>query len=637
MMKRIGTMLFVVITVVLFLNIAVSHPTKACKDIVAVGDATAGDYNLLLKVRDPSRPGLQVLCIVPEGYTYTYHHPWTGKPLDFTVNHKFIGVATKGDTIPDIVKAGMALSDVGIAYGDADTGSNWKNPTRHAWDDFDWIRYACQEADTEDEAVTLMTKDLVDQMHATAVSENLFIVGPNKGVIVEADAFHYDIQEIDGILVMSNYPKELWGTQLHKKAPIASSFDIEKEAYVGKGRTLRLNSLFGVKIVDIGEDWVVARQVPFLKISNKWIRFMGERITIHLGERKTVGDYSVRLLDINRNKAKISVSYMFKAWEDQMLEYIQPHYGRITVKDMMNWSRLHGEDLEGLRPMCEDFFEYEAVAIYKIPNENYETLSSGWFSPNHACSSIYVPFHICDTEIFTPYTTGEAATLSLELLHAYGHDVLTDYFSNAEDVFLYENEFVENVASRLMAERVDVSEFFTVVDMGMQRQAWLTEEVWMDVSELSNQQHKDEVVSIIVGLWKHNYSTSLKSMKTAIQELKEISRSTEFIGDIEEISLSVCKSRIDALRAIGRRSSIAEREYATGSKFMRQGEHELGFDHLEKAFAECETSINRQPHSTVEPVESEGEERIDVWSYVLIICLAIALFTLLSKLRWKPE
>ena len=62
---------------ILFFNVVLSCTTKGCKDIVACGDSTAGDYNLLLKVRDPSRPGVQVLCIVPEGYEYTYHHPWT--------------------------------------------------------------------------------------------------------------------------------------------------------------------------------------------------------------------------------------------------------------------------------------------------------------------------------------------------------------------------------------------------------------------------------------------------------------------------------------------------------------------------------------------------------------------------------
>ena len=258
----------VVFILLLFHCIIVSVNVTACKDIIACGNATAGDFNILLKVRDPSRSGFQVLCIVPEGYEYTYHHPWTGKPMDIKVSHKFIGVATKNDTIPNIVKAGMSFSDSGIAFGDADTGSKWINPTRYAWDDFDWMRYACERADDEDEAVELLTKDVVNEMHASGISENLFIVGPKNGFVVESDAFHYKVKEItDGVIAMSTYPKELWKTQYIKKRPIASSFDTVKEEYVKKGDTLRLDSLYGIKVVDVGVDWIIACQIPFFKIS----------------------------------------------------------------------------------------------------------------------------------------------------------------------------------------------------------------------------------------------------------------------------------------------------------------------------------------------------------------------------------
>jgi hypothetical protein len=140
-MKKYSIISLVVVLLFL-LNIYFSYNVEACKDIIVCGDATQGDYDLLLKVRDPSRAGFQVLCIVPENYKYTYRYPWTGKPFDFTVSQKFIGVATKDDVIPNIIKAGMSLSEAGIAYGDADTDSNWVNPTKNAWDDFDWIRYA---------------------------------------------------------------------------------------------------------------------------------------------------------------------------------------------------------------------------------------------------------------------------------------------------------------------------------------------------------------------------------------------------------------------------------------------------------------------------------------------------------------
>ena len=63
-----------VLLFVLLFIISSFHCVSACKDIVACGNTTAGDYNLLLKVRDPSRPGYQVLTIVPKGYSYNYHH-----------------------------------------------------------------------------------------------------------------------------------------------------------------------------------------------------------------------------------------------------------------------------------------------------------------------------------------------------------------------------------------------------------------------------------------------------------------------------------------------------------------------------------------------------------------------------------
>jgi hypothetical protein len=201
-----------VLVCILFCSVCIVPVGKSCKDIIITPAATAGDYSLLLKVRDPSRPGLQVLCRVPKGTQYSYHYPWSGRPWDFVVNHTYIGVATQGDTLPNIVKAGMVLTDAGIAFGDADTLSKWRNPTKNAWDDFDWVRFACQSADSEDEAISLLTSVAVDQLHATGVSENLFLVGPQKAAVIEADAVHFTTRETSDVLVMSNYPKDLWRT-----------------------------------------------------------------------------------------------------------------------------------------------------------------------------------------------------------------------------------------------------------------------------------------------------------------------------------------------------------------------------------------------------------------------------------------
>jgi len=628
-MTRHNEIFYVIFIIFLLSNVIVSLNIKGCKDIVAVGDATDGNYNLLLKVRDPSRPGPQVLCIVPEGYEYTYNHPWTGKPMEFKTKHKFIGVATKGDTIPNIVKAGMALTDSGIAFSDADTGSNWKNPTRNAWDDFDWIRYACEKADDENQAVNLITEDCVDQLHASGVSENLFVVGPKKAFVIEADAFHYNVKEINDIVVMSNYPKELWRTQRHKKLPIASSFDIEKEGYVRKGRTVRLNSLYGVKIVGIGEDWIVARQVPFVKIYNKMIRIMGTRVEIKLGERETVGDYSVRLIDIDGKKAKVSVSYVFKAWEDKMLQYIESKYGCITLKDMINWSRLHGEDLEGLRPMCQDFFPYESVMIYKIPEENYGLLSSGWFSANHACSSIYVPIHISNNDIYEPYKTEQAAEVSLELLDLYGHGTLTPVFSRVEDVFLSETEGHEEMANKLIENNSDISEFLTIVDTSIQEQAWLTEQIWLEVGKSSN--NKQEIIEIMGSIWRENYYVSLDLMTGAIDSLRNISESRT-ISKITDIALNVCESRLNAAQAIGKNISTSYEEYKNGKKLIEQGDYSSGFQLIKNAFRASDMLLKGKLFSeNAFQEENEENEIPSEIGFIIIVFIAAIVFIVYIK------
>ena len=231
-----------------------------------------------------------------------------------------------------------------------------------------------------------------------------------------------------------------------------------------------------------------------------------------------------------------------------MMSYIKSKYGSIVIKDLINWSRLHEEDLDGLRPMCEDRFTYEASMIYKIPKSNYENLSSGWFAANHPCVSIYVPVHICDTEIYYPFENGDAAALSIELLKLYGHDNLTSYFMNVEDVFLYEMEIREQIAGDMIADDMSVSGFLTHIDMGMQKQAWLTEQIWMAASNVSNEEDKQKVIDIISGLWEANFSVSLDRMENAIYNLEDIPQTEDIVDDIRQIMLTIFDLRIDTCK-----------------------------------------------------------------------------------------
>jgi hypothetical protein len=613
------------------INVIISENVKSCKNIVAIGNATEGDFNLLLKVRDPSRPGPQILCIVPEGYEYSYTHPWTGKVIEFISKHKFIGVTTNKDSPPNIVKAGMVITDAGLAFGDADTNSKWRNPTKNAWDDFDWMRYTYEQADSEDQAVKLLTKDCVDKLHAIGVTENLFVVGPKKGFVIEADAFRYKIKEINDFIVMSNYPKELWRTQWHKKLPIASSFDIQKEKDVRKFQTIRLDSLYGIKIIDMGEDWIVARQLfPILKFYNNKINFMGNSITIHLGERKTVGDYSVKLVDITSKKATVSVCYVYKAWEDAMSQYIQSKYGHISISDMINWSRLHEDDLDNLRPMCEDIYPYESAMIFKIPQENYNLLSSGWFSANHACASIYVPIHISNLDIYEAYKTGKAAELSIDLLNIYQHDTLTSYFFRVEKVFLNETYEHEKIAKNLIDKDIDIRELLTVFDINIQKQAWLTEKIWLEVGEKYNR--NPEIIDIIAGIWERNYSVSLDVMESAIDKLKN-KTDENLIEKISDIALNICKSRINAVQVLDKNITNIYEEYKSGKKSIEQDEYAGGFQALKNAFHTSTQILNgKTVKFNINREDSNQQVILSYFKfYIIILFLSILFLIFLIK------
>jgi hypothetical protein len=613
------------ITFLLVFNFVSVFSVSACKDIIAAGDATEGDYNLLMKVRDPSRPGLQVLCIVPEGYEYDYHHPWTGKEMSFTNKYKYIGVASENDVIPNIVKAGMVLSESGVSYADSDTNSRWANPTKNAWDDFDWIRYACEQAETEEEAVDLLTKDAVDKLHATGISENLFVVGPNKGYVVEADAYRYKIEEItNGVSLRHNYPKLLWKSQILKKLPIAKAFDTIVEKEVRKRGVVRLGSLYGVKITEIGEDYIAVSPVGMVHILRT--NNIGTVTKINIGERESVGYFSVELKHISNNKATVRVTNIFKAWEEEMMEYINPSYGSITVKDMIKWSRLTKEDLEGLRSVCEKNVEFEAVTIYKIPKTNYDVLSMGWFAPNHASSSIYVPFHISNTEIFDPYENGAAAQLSLDLLNVYESDSLSTNFRKTEDVFLYEIDQIEEISKNLLNKNDDVSEFLTIIDTSMQKQAYLTEELWLDAVD------KQEIQDIISNIWYNDYTSSLHKMRDAIIKLDETPRSKSYVDKIKEISLNIVESRIYAAKSIGKDIETIEEKYIDGKTLINDKNYNSGFSKLINAYDEADSLINGR-ETQEEAIIVTISSKVDILFVYLAVLLIVALIVFLIIIK----
>ncbi len=607
------------IIAVLFCSLIIN--SNACKVIVAVGDSTEGNYNLLLKIRDPSRLGFQVLTIANQGDAYSYHHPWTGKEIQFLVNQSYIGTVTLGDSPPNITKPGMALSDTGIAYADADSPLLFVNPTRHAWDDFDWIRYACERAVTEEEAIDLLTGDVIDNLHAPGVGENLFVVGPQKSYVIESDAFKYTVQEIQDIYVQSNYPKSLWKRSLYPLL-IGSSFNLTKDIFVRENRIVRLSpTLLGVKIIDIQPHSIVAKQFP-----------LGEKTTISLGDTGTVGTFRVQLLEITGKKAHVSLSYQYLDWETQIRDLLYQKYGHLDVQDLINMSRLHNTSLDGLRGMCEGGFE--AAVIYKVPSSYPDILSSGWFAPNQ-CSWAYVPYHICNQDIYAPYRDGTAHMLAQELLQLYGHGTLTPLITTMENIFLLETERVESYALSYLREgqTKKASNLLAVSDLSIQKQGFIWESILHDLTGIGSG-IKDEIFDSLNRIWAQGYLHSLPNIQETVELLTSFQTpSKHAINSLKEqlflLALNITECKINQASII---SNVSQSTYVDdleqGRYLINNGEYDTGFHYLDLAYRNANNLILGENPDTEPPGEHFS---IDTWIPIFLLIAVLLMLPIVYK------
>ena len=571
--------------VVMAIIILLMPMATACKDVIVMDGGTAGDYNLFMKVRDPSRPGTQVLCMIEKGYEYTYHHPWKGYNIPYRFEHKVIGVVTAGDAPPNIFKAGMLMSDADIAYGDADSPTFYVNPTKFSWDDFDWLRYAAQTASTTEEAVNLLKE--VQEMHAPDVGENLFVVGRNDAYVIEADAFHFVSEKADGIVVMSNYPKQLWHTRLLRRVAIASDFDRVFEGSVRKWQTVRIGGMEGVKFTKIDENGVVAKQTP-----------AGNKVKISKGEGAKVGNFYVEVEEIDGKRAQVRVCYEYYAWENKIKDILQQKYGRITVMDLMNLSRMQSEDLNGLRGMCEG--EKKATMIFRIPTGDGITM--GWFAPDQ-CASIFVPVHICDTAIAEEYTNGMAAEQALAILTSVGK---TD-FSSVEHVLIKENEKMEEIA--LKSDKA--SDIMTLTDTEMQRQAFLMQKLYLGVSK--------ENRAKVLRMWKDDYYTTICNMASVIKGMDE-----EEKGMVARIALSMANIRAGVDEIIN--GSELSQEYSMAKEMVEKGKYDDAIGIIKSIFMKSDNQLFGISH----PSEESGNDR-----YILIASFIIFV-TIVAVMLKKP-
>lgn len=621
---------------------------EECKEIIAMNPATKGEYNLHMKVRDPSRHDVQVLFICEPGYQYTYHHPQSGETMDFTVERRFIGTTSINDKPPEIMKPGMVLTDSGISYGTNDCPTlMYTNPTNNAWDDFDWIRYAYQVAETEDEAVELLTKDAVDEMHATGIGETLYVVGPNKGYAIEADAYNYHVEEIEDVYIKSNYPEFLWDVCSSDQYKYAPHFETMYDDWARERQIIKLGPkcTLGITIKKIENDHIIAKAFPG----------SGEEIKINVGENQTLNNFRIGLVDTSgsidspstetqQKRAHVTICFKYLEWLEHVSGFVDEKKGDIELRDLMNWSRLHSEELGGLRAFCEgEADNEEAVNIFRHQKKEPELMSSLWFS-GIPCCSIYIPVHICARRIAEPYTTSRAWQQSLFLLNEYDHGVLTPTLEKIENIIIIENDEIENICYKLLGEKdnTNIIDILTYSDNMLQFNANKMGQILVYLPQLKVV--NTEIFDSINNMWEKDYFHSLKNMKNILNDIKSNLKDSDSGSNIDLkklLSIDILEIlRYAAMFKINEAVSVSNDEdsgvkksrvlYDEGLEHIKNEKYSEAGEKFYKAFeiANCVVKGEKYPF----------DEQEQTWirnSFLIVSGLIIFIVVMVAIVKWR--
>ncbi len=167
----------------------------------------------------------------------------------------------------------------------------------------------------------------------------------------------------------------------------------------------------------------------------------------------------------------------------------------------------------------------------------------------------------------------------------YNQSILASNFSKIENVFFNEIKSLEKTAEEIISNNIDITDFLTIIDMSMQKQAYITQELWKDAI------NKQDIQIIISDLWNNTYYDSLLKMKNAAIYFVENSDSKLYIDKINEIALNICLSRINAAKSIGIDVESAENKYKIGEELLNEKNYQSGYENIINAFLEAEMLI----------------------------------------------
>jgi len=128
------------------------------------------------------------------------------------------------------------------------------------------------------------------------------------------------------------------------------------------------------------------------------------------------------------------------------------------------------------------------------------------------------------------------------------------FFQRMRQMKFLQNQMIHNAS--------DIIPFLTAMDCGMQEQAYLTEQLWLNASNVSQ--------GIIGSIWMKNYTVSFDRIQKAMSLLKNISGSETTISILGTIALSICQSKIDRVSVQQKNCSEIQQAYIEADRYLNQ-------------------------------------------------------------------
>ena len=147
---------------------------------------------------------------------------------------------------------------------------------------------------------------------------------------------------------------------------------------------------------------------------------------------------------------------------------------------------------------------------------------------------------------------------------------------------------MEKISIDYISHKTDVSEFLTVIDMSMQKQAFLTGEIWKVIDD------KESIINIVENIWEDNYLTTLENIKQALFELDEMSQTNLIKQKLIDISFDICNSRIKAANVLEKKVDVLLDQLNLANNLVINRQYEKGFQKLEKSYTDANLLIKGQ-------------------------------------------